>query len=151
MATVNPNTNVTIMGRLSFPTFTAQQAFERSQRGQYPAKTPGEAAPDFQILVNETNWEIFHKFATETFLPYCVEQNNLPAESGKKAKDWLKPDEAKRLADQLQDLTTQTLNTPAKPVHEKTEAMAPLIFPRSDSFFGAGPSHSHSPLQIGQR
>ena len=43
--------NVTFYGRLSYPTLTAQEAYERSLKGSYPAKDVGSAAPDFLLLV----------------------------------------------------------------------------------------------------
>ena len=111
---------VTIYGRLSFPSWTAKEAFDLSQKGQYPAKDVADAAPHFQLLVSDTQWQKFLKHATEVFLPYCVEQYN----KGEK-KDSLDAKEVKALADGLLDLESQTFNTPAKPVHEKSAELAP--------------------------
>lgn len=120
MATPNPKT-VTIYGRLSFPTFTAQEAYERSQKGQYPAKDVASAAPDFLLLVNDTQWAKFLKHATEVFLPYCAEQSA----AGEK-KDALDAKEVKALIDGINgDLADQVYNTPAKPVHEKSQELDP--------------------------
>ena len=112
---------VTIYGRLSFPTFTAAEAFARSQKGSYPVADVASAKPDFLLLVGQSQWDLFRKHATEEFLPYCVEQHK----KGEK-KDSLDVKEAKALIDQLEDLTAaQIYNTPAKPVHEKSAELAP--------------------------
>lgn len=118
MAT-SPKT-VTINGRLSFPTFTAKEAFDRSQRGQYPAKDLASAAPDFLLLVNDTQWKKFHKHVVDVFLPYCEAQYA----KGEK-KDALDPKEAAALAAGLTDLATQIYNTPAKVVSEKSALLVP--------------------------
>lgn len=117
---VNPK-QVTVYGRLSFPTFTAQEAYERSLKGSYPQKDVGSSAPDFQLLVSQAQWDKFVKHATEVFLPYCVEQGK----AGEK-RDALDAKEAKALAEGLEgDLADQVYNTPAKPVHEKTASLVP--------------------------
>lgn len=112
---------VTIYGRLSFPTFTAQQAYERSLKGQYPAKDVGSANPDFQLVLTDAQWEKFLRHAVDVFLPYCEEQHK----AGQK-RDALEPKEVKLLKAQIQgDLDSQTLNTPAKPVKDEMLALVP--------------------------
>ena len=111
---------VTIYGRLSFPTWTAKEAYDWSQKGQYPAADVASAAPSFTLLVKQSQWELFLKHVTEVFLPYCVEQHT----KGEK-KDSLSPAEAKTLLDGLNDLANQVYNTPAKPVSEKSQELAP--------------------------
>lgn len=120
MGNNSPKT-ITIYGRLSFPTFTAQEAYERSQRGAYPAKDVGSAAPDFLLLLSQAQWDKFLKHSTEVFLPYCAEQ----FAKGEK-RDALEPKEVKVLVDGITgDLTDQVYNTPAKPVNDKSLALAP--------------------------
>lgn len=111
---------VTIYGRLSFPTFTADEAFARSQRGSYPAADVASAAPDFTLLLEQPQWEKFFKHATEVFLPYCAEQHK----AGEK-RDSLDAKEVKQLIAGLEDLPNQVFNSPAKPVHEKTAPLMP--------------------------
>ncbi len=112
---------VTIYGRLSFPTFTAKEAYERSQKGSYPAKDESEAAPNFLLLVNDVQWNKFVTHVTDKFLPYCAEQHK----NGEK-RDALDPKEVAQLLDNItSDLADQTLNTPAKPVHEKSAELDP--------------------------
>ena len=119
MVSNNPK-QVTIYGRLSFPSWTAKEAYDLSLKGQYPAADVGSAAPHFQLLVSDAQWDKFYKHTTEVFLPYCAEQYA----KGEK-KDSLSPAEVKQLIAGLDDLDSQTLNTPAKPVHEKTQVLAP--------------------------
>lgn len=117
---VNPK-NVTVFGRLSFPTFTAAEAYERSQKGSYPAKDIGSASPDFLMLVTQGQWDRFLTHAVDHFLPYCQEQHA----KGEK-RDALEPKEVKQLIDGISgDLADQIYNSPAKPVHEKSAELAP--------------------------
>jgi hypothetical protein len=116
----NPKT-VTIWGRLSFPTWTAQEAFERNQKGNFPTKDVASTSPDFQLLVTGPQWEKFLKHATEVFLPYTVTQHA----AGEK-RDALDAKEAQQLIDGLTgDLADQMLNTPAKALSDKSAALAP--------------------------
>lgn len=119
MVSTNPK-QVTIYGRLSFPSWTAKEAYDLSLKGSYPAKDPADAAPHFQMLVADTQWKRFYTHVTDVFLPYCAEQ----FAKGEK-KDSLSPAECKALTEGLDDLANQSLNTPAKPVHEKSQDLAP--------------------------
>lgn len=116
----NPKT-VTIYGRLSFPTWTAKEAYDRSQSGQYPAKSIDEAAPNFQLLVEQAQLDKFMTHVENVFFPYCIAQSD----AGEK-RDVLDKGEVKKLLDGLRgDLADQTFNTPVKAVHEKTAPLAP--------------------------
>lgn len=116
----NPKT-VTIYGRLSFPTFTAKEAYDRSQKGSYPAADVASAAPDFQLLVEQPQLDKLMKHIEQEFFPYCIEQGK----NGEK-RDVLDAGEVKKLLEGLQgDLNDQTFNTPVKAVHEKTAPLAP--------------------------
>lgn len=119
MATDKPK-QVTIYGWLSFPQFTAQEAYDRSQSGQYKAADVASAAPNFLLLVGDTQWEKFLKHVINEFFPYCESQHA----KGEK-KDALDPNEVKQLIAGLKDLPNQMLNTPAKPVHEKSAELRP--------------------------
>jgi len=111
---------VTVFGRLSFPSFSAKEAYESSLRGQYPAADEASAAPNFMLVLDQVQWDKARDFALETFLPYCVQQDS----KGEK-KDALSVKEAKALAEGLEDLDNQVYNTPFKPVSDKTLALAP--------------------------
>lgn len=120
MAPKNPKT-CTVYGRLSFPTFTAKAAYERSLKGQYPAADVASAAPDFQLLLEQAQLDKLVKHVTDEFLPYCVEQSA----KGEK-RDVLSDKEAKDLLKQLSPPDFDgPYNTPFKPVHEKTADLAP--------------------------
>lgn len=112
---------VTIYGRLSFPTFTAKEAYDRSQKGQYPAADVASASPDFQLLVEQPQFDKLMNHIESLFLPYCVAQDA----AGEK-KDALTQGEVDKLIQGLKgDLSDQTFNTPVKPIHEKTAPLAP--------------------------
>lgn len=116
----NPK-SVTFYGRLSYPVFTAQEAYERSLKGSYPAKDVSSAAPDFLLLVTQAQFEKVQKHCTDVFLPYCQEQY----EKGEK-RDALEPAEVKKLIESIQgDLADQVYNSPFKPVSDKTADLAP--------------------------
>lgn len=120
MGAKNPKA-VTIYGRLSFPRFTAQEAFDKSQGSQYPAKSVAEAKPDFQLLVEQAQLDKFLGHVENEFFPYCIEQEK----AGEK-RDKLTAAEVKKLVDGLHgDLADQMFNTPVKPVHDKTAPLAP--------------------------
>jgi hypothetical protein len=117
---VNPKT-VTVYGRLSFPTWTAKEAFVLSQKGSYPASDVATAAPSFQLLLNETQFERLMNHIENSFLPYTQEQ----FKKGQK-KDALDANEVKKLLAGLKgDLKDQTFNTPVKAVSDKSAALAP--------------------------
>ena len=111
---------VTIYGRLSFPTFTAKAAYERSLKGSYPAADIASAAPDFNLLLEDAQLEKFVTHVTDVFLPYCVAQDI----AGEK-KDRLTQKEADDLLKQLTAPFDGPYNTPLKPVNEKTALLAP--------------------------
>jgi hypothetical protein len=111
---------ITLGGRLSFPQFTAKEAYDNSQKGSYPAADVASAAPNFMLLLNDTQWTKFKKHALEVFLPYCEEQ----FKKGEK-RDALSPADVKKLVVALEDIENATVNTPAKVVSEKTLELAP--------------------------
>ena len=119
MAAKNPKT-VTVYGRLSFPTFTAKEAYDRSQKGQYPAADIASASPDFQLLLEQAQLDKLMNHVETEFLPYCVEQGN----KGEK-RDVLTQQEVDDLLAQLAKGYDGVYNTPFKPVHEKTAPLAP--------------------------
>jgi hypothetical protein len=120
MGAKNPKV-VTIYGRLSFPTFTADEAFARSQKGNYPAKSVAEAAPDFQLLLEQPQLDKLMNHITNEFFPYCIEQEK----NGEKRDVLSDKEVAKLTADITGDLADQNFNTPIKPIHEKTQPLAP--------------------------
>ena len=136
MGAKNPKT-VTIYGRLSFPTFTAKEAYDRSQKGNYPAADIASAAPDFQLLLEQPQLDKLMNHIENEFFPYCIQQGA----NGEK-RDVLDAGEVKKLLAGLQgDLSDQTFNTPIKAIHEKTAPLAPeavaavkVIGPKGNDF-----------------
>ena len=115
----NPQ-NVTVYGRLSWPVFSHAEAVARNAKGQYP-KPPAEVTPEFNLLLEETQWQKFLTHVKDVFLPYCVAQFN----AGEK-KNALDPKQVERILSVLEgDLENQPPYVPAKPVPEKTAPMAP--------------------------
>lgn len=121
-ATVDPK-RLTIYGRLSFPTWTAKAAFEKSQGGTYPAADISKAKPDFILLLEQAQLDKLMNHCVSTFLPYCEAQF-----AANEKRDKLEPDEVKSLIEQISDPAKWekgVYNTPFKPVHEKTQPLAP--------------------------
>lgn len=120
MVSNDPKT-VTFYGRLSYPVWTAQEAFARSQKGSYPAKDVDSVSPDFQLIVTQGQFDKVLKHCVEVFLPYCQEQHA----KGEK-KDALEPAEVQKLIESVTgDLSAQVYNSPFKVVYEKTADLAP--------------------------
>jgi hypothetical protein len=112
---------VTVYGRLSYPTLTAQEAYERSLKGSYPAKDVASAAPDFQLLLSQGQFEKLQKHCVEVFLPYCQQQHD----NGEK-RDALEAKEVQQLIEGITgDLADQVYNSPFKLVPDKTADLAP--------------------------
>lgn len=119
MTTENPH--VTLSGRLSFPRWTAQEAFDRSQGSKYPAKSVEEAKPSFDLLINQT--QLDKLIATlEQHIDFAVarglagEQKNMLSESD--ADDIRKGLASGTWKSKLYQL-------PIKEIHEKTAQLAP--------------------------
>ena len=114
---------VTIFGRLSFPVWTAQEAHDKSQKGKYPTKSPAEAKPNFNLLVEQRQLDKLRDHVVNHFLPYCKKQY---AEDGEKARDWLTDKEVDDLLAQIDGTDFDGVyNTPIKNVPEKSKELAP--------------------------
>lgn len=123
MATSKPKSpkNVTIYGRLSFPQWTAQQAFDRGQKGKYPPKTVADAKPDFQLLVEDAQFNKLLDHIKSEFVPFIVGRSNAGEE-----KDALTQDEVDSILAQIDSGNYDGVyNTPFKKVHEKTAPLVP--------------------------
>jgi hypothetical protein len=114
---------VTIYGRLSFPQWTAQEAFDKSQKGKYPAKSVAEAKPNFNLLVEPRQLDKLRNHIIDNFFPHCAKSF---AEDGEKGRDALEPKEIKDLQAQIEGTDFDgVFNTPIKNVTEKSLALAP--------------------------
>lgn len=120
MAPKNPKT-VTVYGRLSFPNFNYQQAVVKNGKSQY-AKDPADVAPDFNLLVEQSQLDKLVTHVKTEFLPYCMEQEK----KGEK-RDALGKAEVDRILKLIDsgDFEAQPPYICIKPVAEKTAAMAP--------------------------
>jgi hypothetical protein len=106
---------------LSFPVWTAQEAYVRGQTGKFPAKDVADAAPNFNLLLEQPQLDKVTKHFVDEFLPYVAEQDK----KGEK-KDALPKDEVDMLLAQLAAKDYKgAYNIPLKPVHEKTALLVP--------------------------
>lgn len=112
---------ITVRGRLSFPTFTAKEAYDKSQKGTYPAADIASASPDFQLLVEQSQLDKLRDHVINTFFPYCIEQ-----EAKGEKRDVLSKKEVADLTKQIKAADFDgVFNTPFKPIHEKTAPLVP--------------------------
>ena len=114
--------NVTIYGRLSFPTFDYQQAVAKNAKSQYAKADPADVTPDFNLLVEGPQLEKLKAHLLTEFLPYCLEQHN----KGEK-RDALDQKQIDRLTKMIEedDWENQPPYICIKPVPEKTQPLAP--------------------------
>lgn len=117
----NPKT-VTIYGRLSYPTFQYAMAVARNSKSQFPKADPADVAPDFNLLVEQSQLDKLVNHVKTVFLPYCKEQSD----AGEK-RDALTDAEIARIVKLLDsgDYEAQPPYIAIKPVPEKTAALAP--------------------------
>lgn len=113
--------NVTIYGRLSFPTFDYAQAVKRNATSTYK-KDDADVTPEFNLLLEQAQLDKLKKHVLEEFLPYCVEQHT----KGDK-RDALTQKQADQIAAILEndDWENQPPYIAIKPVPEKTTELAP--------------------------
>lgn len=114
--------NVTIYGRLSFPTFDYQRALAKDAKSSFPKADKADVTPDFNLLVEPPQLEKLKQHVLNEFLPYCVEQFN----KGDKrdALDQKQVDKLVKLIES-EDWEAQPPYIPIKPVPEKTAELAP--------------------------
>ena len=119
-----------IYGRLSYPTFTAEEAFERGKKSKFPPASVKTATPSYNVIVEEAQFDKLFNFARDVFLPSRTKLD-------KSHKQYLSPKEVQMLiaqmevrADPANDIVDfeGMLNTPVKAVPAKTKEMAPEGF-----------------------
>lgn len=114
---------VTFYGRVSFPSFTAKQAFDLSQSGQFPVDSVDKASPNVTFLVTEVQFDKVKKYLLEQFLPYCAAQF---AAGGAKERDALSPDDIAKLTAAIEgDPADAEYNIPFKVLSDKSAELAP--------------------------
>jgi len=121
MGAKNPKT-VTVYGRLSFPNFNYQQAVARNAKSQFAKADAADVAPDFNLLVEQTQLDKLVTHLRTEFLPYCAVQEKL----GEK-RDALAPAEVDRIIKLLDsgDWDAQPPYICIKKVADKTAELAP--------------------------
>lgn len=114
--------NVTVYGRLSFPTFDYQQAVAKNAKSQYAKADAADVTPDFNLLVEQAQLDKLKKHVLEEFLPYCVEQHT----KGEK-RDAIDQKQADKIAKIIEtdDWENQPPYICIKAVPEKTRELAP--------------------------
>lgn len=110
---------ITIYGRLSFPSWTAQETYEKSLKGKFPDKDVASAKPNFNLLLEQAQLDKLVKHCVEVFLPYCEAQGK------DDSKDGLTSKEVKDLIAQIENDFDGPYNTPFSQVNEKTLALVP--------------------------
>lgn len=120
MAT-NPK-NITIHGRISFPTWTYQAALARDLTSKFPKPNKADVTPEFNLLVEQDQLDKLKKHILEEFLPYVEAQHA----AGEK-RDVLEPAIVAKIRKWIEadDLTDAPPNMPIKAIHEKTQPLAP--------------------------
>lgn len=114
--------SVQFYGRSSYPALTAQQAFDQSQRGQFPAKSLEEAAPNLNLLVTDTQKKRVEDYLIKEFLPFCVEQYKV----GNKEKYAMPQEDVDKLIAAIQgDPANAEYNIPFKILSDKSAELAP--------------------------
>lgn len=117
---VNPQ-NVTITGRLSFPTLTAEAAYNLSKTGQYPVASAAEAQPSAILMLEKIQADKLRDHILNVFLPF-VEQREKDGEK----RNALPAADVKKLVTATEaNGSDDTFNTPFKPINEKDEENFP--------------------------
>lgn len=122
MAYVADKTNITIYGRLSFPVFSYAEAVARNAKSPTPNPDPTKVTPEFNLLLEQPQFEKFRDFCLKEFLPFCEEQ----FKAGEK-RNALSPQDVARLVKLIEsgDWDAQPPYIPIKSVSEKSLALMP--------------------------
>src|SRR5689334_18626368 len=91
--------NVTIRGRLSFPVFTAQEAFDKAQASpnmKFKPATVADAKPEINLLLEQSQLDKLRSHILDVYFPYIVDR-----EKNGESKDALTADEVKKLTEQI--------------------------------------------------
>lgn len=111
---------VTLYGRLSYPTFTAQGAFELSQRGKHPVASPAAAKPSFMLAVEADQLKKFRDHVENQFFPF-IEQR---AKEGEKSNA-LDAKQVALLKESIDANGAGVCNTPWKEMNDKAQETFP--------------------------
>ena len=113
--------NVTVFGRLSFPVLTHAEAKERNSASPHKKANDSDVTCEFNLLLEQTQYDKFVAHVTDVFLPYCVRQ----AGAGEK-RNALDQAQVNRILKVFPDnLEDQPPYVALKPVNEKTQTLMP--------------------------
>lgn len=114
--------NVTIYGRLSFPTFDYQQAVKKNATSDFPKADVADVTPDFNLLLEQPQLDKLKNHILTEFLPYCEAQH---AKGDK--RDALDKAQVAKLVKMIEaeDWESQPPYICIKPVSAKTAELAP--------------------------
>lgn len=114
--------NVTIYGRLSFPTFDYQQAVKKNATSNFPKADVADVTPDFNLLLEQPQLDKLKNHILTEFLPYCEAQH---AKGDK--RDALDKAQVAKLVKMIEaeDWESQPPYICIKPVSAKTAELAP--------------------------
>ena len=114
--------NVTIYGRLSFPTFDYQQAVKKNATSDFPKADVADVTPDFNLLLEQAQLDKLKKHVLDEFLPYCQAQH---AKGDK--RDALDAGQVAKLVKLIEseDWESQPPYICIRPVNAKTAELAP--------------------------
>ena len=114
--------NVTIHGRISFPTWTYQAALKRDLTSNFPKADKADVTPEYNLLVEQDQLDKLTNHILNVFLPFVEEQQK----KGEK-RNALEPAIVAKIRKWVEagDWTDAPPNMPIKPIHEKTQLLAP--------------------------
>ena len=126
-ATVDPK-NVTIRGRVSFPSWTHAEAVAKASKSTIPqiaqkaVNDPGSITPEFTLLVEQAQLDKLIQHLENEFIPYVEAQF-----AAKEKRDALDPKYVKKIVDRLAsgEWNDGVPHLPIKVINEKTADLAP--------------------------
>ena len=112
---------ITIYGRLSFPTFSYDQAVIKNQKSDYPKADTSQVEPDFNLVLDQAQHDKFVAHVLNEYLPFVEEQDK------KKEKGGLDPKSLAKVRALIEsgDWSDQPPYIPIKEIGEKTLKLAP--------------------------
>ena len=116
----NKYATVTVYGRLSFPTLTAEAAHQLAQKGEYPTASAAEATPSAMLMLEKPQADKFKNFCLDSFLPELVKREGL----GEK-RNALSAADVKVLTEATEAEGSDVYNTPFKSMTDKDEESFP--------------------------
>jgi len=121
MADKSPKT-ITIYGRLSFPRFTHAEAVAANKKSNFPAANEADVKPEFNLLIEQGQFEKLRDHIRDVFIPYAQEQYA----KDPKSKDALDPKVVKKILQKLDDEDWDGAPIlPFKSISEKNAEAAP--------------------------